>query len=425
MYTETPLTPRQEQTWENTMSMMMYTCPGYRHLFMKLLAEKANAGQTKYAAIFRKDISNACTDGKNIMINPDWFFAMTIPEQVFVLYHEIQHNVYNDVWFLRNCALSGKVPMNDGTTLPFDEATMQKSMDFRINALGIDAHIGEPPKEGNFDKGTNSHDGLVDVYKKHYKKKPDSGQGNAPGGNPGGFDVVLPPGKSTGQSPSQVQPRNDQQWAVELAAAKQLEQNSIKNQGHLPADMLRMFDELLSPEVPWTEHIKSEFERKTGSGTKTWKRPDRRFIGRDMYLPSKSGFSCGHIVIYGDTSGSISNDDITRYISEFGAIIEDVKPKRLTVLWGDTRVAHIDELEDTSDLQNLKPKGGGGSDSRPFFDWLNEQDETPEVFIGFTDGYISFPDHEPKCEVIWASTTKDREYPFGTVVHINPKGVQP
>ena len=35
--------------------------------------------------------------------------------------------------------------MDDGTTLPFREGTMQKSMDFRINALLRDSKIGTPP----------------------------------------------------------------------------------------------------------------------------------------------------------------------------------------------------------------------------------------------------------------------------------------
>jgi len=51
-------------------------------------------------------------------------------------------------------------------------------------------------------------------------------------------------------------------------------------------------------------------------------------------------------------------------------------------------------------------KGGGGTDCMPVFDWIANHTEKPEVFIGFTDGYVSFPPQEPDIPVIiWAMTT--------------------
>ena len=47
--------------------------------------------------------------------------------------------------------------------------------------------------------------------------------------------------------------------------------------------------------------------------------------------------------------------------------------------------------------------------------------ERPEVFIGFTDGYVTFPAIVPDIPVIiWAMTT-DKDAPFGEMVRINPK----
>jgi predicted metal-dependent peptidase len=380
-----------------------------------LLAERNNAGKTEHVGVFTKDIPNACTDGKNVMFNPDWYFALTLPERVYVAGHEVVHNVYGDVEFLHQCVNSGKVPQSDGTTIPFDNMTMQKSMDFRINALLDQSKIGIAPKEGNFDASTTANDALLEVYRRNWKKQPD-GQGGGGGTDPGGFDSVLPPGKSTGQNPNQAAAqRNAQQWGVELAAARKLDQ--IRHQGRSPGALERMYTDILEPEIPWIEQIKTTFARKIGSGGKTWKLPDRRYMVHGLYLPRSTGFGAGHIVVYGDTSGSIGNEEIAAYIAELGGILEDVKPKRLTVLWTDTRIAKVDEIEDISDLQNLKPLGGGGSDSRPCFKWIEDLDETPECFVGFTDGAISFPAHEPKCEVIWASVT-DCSYPFGDVVRI-------
>ena len=413
------LTAKQKQQWGDTVSLMAWTAPGFRHLWYKLLAN--NNGD--YTAIMADATRcpNAQTDGKNIMVNPDWFFGLSLSERVYVLGHEIIHNVYGDVELLHRCMKSGQVPQHDGTHIPFDNATMQKSMDYRINALLNESNIGKAPKEGNYDPETSANESVLDVYKRCYKKKKeDEGEGGDLGPNPGGFDQVLPPGKSTGQNPSQAATqRNPGQWAIEIAAAQTMEQ--IKSQGRMAGALQRMFKDILEPEIPWTDMIKGEFARKVGSGSYNWRKPDRRFITRDLYMPSKSGHGAGWVVIWGDTSGSIGQSELERYIGELGGIVEDCRPKRLTVIWCDAVIQHVDEVEDAGDLLRIKQRGvggGGGTSCDPVFKWIRDNSyEPPDMFVGFTDGYVTFPKNEPSYPVIWASTT-DTVYPWGETVRI-------
>lgn len=407
------LTPQQVQQWEDTMSMMAWNCPGFRHLFYKLLV---NNDGDYYAIMSKTDVPNAQTDGKNIALNPDWFFKLSLPERVFVMGHEVVHNVFGDVDLLHRCSSTGKVPMHDGSQLPFDNPVMQKAMDHRINALLIQSKIGRPPKNcGNYDDKCDPNDSVLDVYKRLYKKKREDGDEDE-GNN--GFDGLLPPGSTTGQSPQQAQ-QNKQQWAVQVAAAQTMEQ--IRAQGKMAGALARMFKDILEPEVPWTEHIRGIFNRRVGSGSYNWRRPDRRFIVRDLYLPSRSGFGAGWITVWGDTSGSIGASELERYMGELSGIIEEVKPKRLTVFWCDAKIHQIDELEDASDLQRIKRrgvKGGGGTSCDPVFQWIDDHgEEPPDVMVCFTDGYVTFPKKEPTYPVIWASTT-DNKYPWGEVVRI-------
>jgi len=72
-----------------------------------------------------------------------------------------------------------------------------------------------------------------------------------------------------------------------------------------------------------------------------------------------------------------------------------------------------------ADAQANGVGGGGGTSVDPVFEWINEQLGRPEVFIGFTDGYVSFPANQPDFLAIWASTT-DHTYPWGDVVRIHP-----
>lgn len=409
------LTPEQKAKWEDTMSLMAWTCPGFRHLFYKLLSN--NSGE--YACVPSKRVPIAATDGKNIVINPDRFFQMDLRERVFVLGHEVVHNVYGDIPYIHRCRRSGTVPMDDGSTMPYDETTMQHAMDYRINALLRDSKIGTPPKTVLLDdKIATANTGVTEAYGKLYEDYQKNGH---PGG---GFDMLLVPGSSNGTDPGSV--HNPQQWAVETKAAQTLEQ--MRSQGSMAGALQRMFNKVLNPQIPWTDHIQGIFNRKVGSGNYNWRKPDRRFIIRDLYMPSRSGNGAGWVVVWCDTSGSIGTAEMTQYLAELSDIVEGCKPERLSVVWCDADIHRIDEVAEAADMAHLVADaqangvgGGGGTSVDPVFTWINEQvGSRPEVFIGFTDGYVSFPESQPDFLAIWASTT-DHDYPWGDVVRIHPK----
>lgn len=413
------LTPQQVQQWESTMSHAAWVMPGFRHLFFKLLATNNKAGQAPHVAVMTNKVPVAATDAANILLNPENFFKMSIAERTFVLGHEVLHNVYHDVELLHRCQSIGKVPMHDGTTLPFNNRSMQAAMDYRINALLVESKIGKLPDKLEVDGQpyppyydlaiAGPNDSVLDIYKKVYEQDPE-------GDTPGGFDTLLPPGNSSGKS----QTATPQQWQAGVAAANTLEQ--IRSQGKMAGALQRMFKEILEPEISWIEHITGTVNRIVGSGSRDWRRPDRRFIGRDIYLPSASGFGCGWLIVMGDTSGSISDKELCAYAAEMKGIIEDLRPKRLTVLWFDTKLQNIEELESAADLMNLHPKGGGGSDVCSTFKWVHDNaDEPPEAVICFTDCALTIPASEPPFPVIWASVDKSAKLPYGEMVYINRK----
>ena len=418
------LTDDQKKKWRETIMLMHWMAPGFTHLFYKLLINHKRAHQA--VPWFTRIVPIAATDAKNILINPDTFFALKLAQRVFVLCHEVVHNMYKDVEFLKHCSTTGIVPMNDGSTLPFDNETMQKAMDYRINALLVESKLGDMPPNCCYDlKIAGANDGITATYAKCYKKKNPPGGGGGGGGQPDKgepeqqpFDDLLPPNVTAPDAP----PRNDAQWEVEIGIAQSLE----RLRGDVPGVLERLFKDILEPEVSWTDVINSMIKRKTGAGGYDWRRPDRRYITRDIYLPGRTGYGAGHIVIWGDTSGSIGDTELNGYFGELGGIIEDVRPKRLTVIWGDHAVQKVSELEDANDLRQLHTegtgKGGGGTSVKPVFEWIKENcQEPPELFIGLTDGDFVFPKRAPTFEVIWASI-KDNTYPWGDVVKINRKG---
>jgi len=78
------------------------------------------------------------------------------------------------------------------------------------------------------------------------------------------------------------------------------------------------------------------------------------------------GITITELVIGFDTSGSVfGGDEMTRFVSELRTIIEQVKPGKVHVIYWDTEVAGHQTFEDGQfAVQDLKIKGGGGTDGR-------------------------------------------------------------
>ena len=195
-------------------------------------------------------------------------------------------------------------------------------------------------------------------------------------------------------------------------------------EGRAPANRERMLGEVLDPEVDWTDKVDAFFARKVGSGGYDWRRPDRRMITRDdpVYAPGRSGHAAGTVVVAVDTSGSIAADAtiIDRFFAEVGGILEDVKPKRLMVIWCDAQVHRVDEVEDAQDLRALRMQpvpGWGGTSFVPVFDHIAAEDLSPDALIYLTDGDGSFPDTAPAYPDMWGDISKSpAKYPWGDVV---------
>lgn len=417
----------QVDKWVEARSGMLFSCPMFTHILYEMLVPD-NAGAKEHLAFFTdKVIERAATDGYELFINPIWFFKQTLLQQIFTICHEVLHPVLNHCGLMYMWHTSGKVVTSSGKILPFDQGTMNKAMDFVINDILISAGIGEPPADICWDRriGTKD-DSCVDVYERIYKPGGGGGEGDHPGG-----DVLLP-GSGQGKDPAEAAgERSEPQWQTVVAAAAA----AAKAQGKLPAEIEKLFKEVLEPKITWSDYIRSFFARKVGSGAWDWRNPDEELIVRGMgvlegeaiFAPGRSGFGAGTVVVGMDNSGSIYCDPtlIDRWMGELSGILSDVKPKRTVVIWCDAEVHRVDEAEDPSDLELIRAKGstgGGGTDFRPVFDEIKKMGLEPDALVYLTDGDGSYPKSAPQYPVLWGNITKGyelgRPYPFGEVITI-------
>jgi predicted metal-dependent peptidase len=125
------------------------------------------------------------------------------------------------------------------------------------------------------------------------------------------------------------------------------------------------------------------------------------------------------LVIGFDTSGScFGGTEMARFVSEIKTIIEAVKPSKVHVIYWDTAVAgHQTFDEGQFAVQDLKPKGGGGTDGSVLFDYLRDKNITPQAIVQFTDGYVGDWGNT-NVPTLWA-VTSDLVAPFGTTIHLD------
>lgn len=403
--TSLELSPEQKRKWIETRSAVLWSCPAFTHILYSML----NPTGGELAALFTEDVPIAATDGSNLILNPKGFFAMDLSERVFVIAHEIMHCILNHCSTLRPYAKSKEVKFADGKKLPYDSGQMNIAMDLIINDILIQSRIGTFPKSGVHDtKIATQADNFLDTYRKIFDPT-QQGKGS------GGFDVLLPPGAGQGGNSDQAsQDRSQAAWDTAVAGAMA----AAKSQGKLPAALERALGAVVNPEVPWQDVIRAFFARKVGSGGYDWRKPDRRLIQRDIITPARAGNGCGEIVVAIDTSGSIGQTELDVFFAEMRGILDDVRPTLIHVVWCDAKVHKVDEVEDSQDVSSLKPHGGGGTDFRPVFDWIDAKGMRPEALVYLTDGYGSFPNEAPAYPVVWGCISGAVKYPFGDVVPV-------
>lgn len=422
------LTSHQRQKWEECRAALLYACPAFTNIFYQMLVP---AGNEKNLAVFTDEIPIAATDGISLLLNPGAFFdekRYTIQNRVFILAHEVMHNVFNHVGLGFACKRNGgRIGFQDGTTLPFIHELWNVAADYVINAILVESKVGAmPPKEGLHDlKIATGNDSAHEVYRKLYKQAEKEGRiKKVPGGvdftgKGEGFDQLMDPGEGQGQDPHEAAgDRNEGEWKMAVKSAME----NAKMQGKLPGNLMRLFDEMIETKVPWQDLVQAFFARKVGNGSYDWRRPNRQLIVRDIYVPGKSGHGCGTIVVGGDTSGSIGAPTLNMFFGALAEILEDLKPKRLILIWCDAEVNRVDELYDAGDLNEVRYKGapgGRGTSFVPVFDWVDEHDIEPDALIYLTDGYGGFPKEKPNYPVLWGDITGSAgHYPWGDIVHL-------
>jgi predicted metal-dependent peptidase len=351
------------------------------------------------------DIPTAATNGIDKRYNPNFVKSLSDEELRFVILHEATHVAYMhlDVW---------KHLWDE------DQRLTNLAADYFVNLSLQDSDKGEGfikmPSVGVPPDPQYRGMSVQQIYnrlKDEQKQKGQQGQGGCQPGE--GFDQ---------HQWEEAQARGDSQKLADevgrLLRQGEIVRRQRSKDGAGGAD--GVIGDLLTPKVDWRRVLR-EFVQELCSGRdeSSWRKPNRRYLAQDVYLPSMQGVKMGALVVGFDTSGSCFGTDVmTAFAAEVAGIVEQVRPEKVIVVYWDTRVAGHQVFEDGQfAVLSMKPQGGGGTRGEVLFDWLREQKIQAQAVVQLTDGEVgSFGKSD--WPTLWCITNKRIKAPYGTTVHL-------
>jgi predicted metal-dependent peptidase len=233
-----------------------------------------------------------------------------------------------------------------------------------------------------------------------------------PPSRPGGFGEVLDATEELGKPASEAE-KNRQQHEWNIAAGQAM--RSAEACGNEPVGVARPLSESRESKQDWRTILR-DFVAATTPADYRWTPPNRRYIAAGLYLPSVFREGIGTIVIGVDTSGSIGTHELEQFAGEISAIAEEAQPESIHVVYCDAAVQSWQQFGPSEPI-HLEPKGGGGTDFRPVFEWVEENQIAPVCLIYLTDLCCHSYPKPPDYPVLWVTDSR-RIAPFGETMRI-------
>jgi predicted metal-dependent peptidase len=380
------------------------------------------------------------TDARNFYYNPSYINSLTLAQTQFMLAHEALHCALSHFarrehrnisrWDLACDFAINPLLVADGLKPPYNAQIMDEYEGMtaeEIYPLIKDNEDNETLDQHLYDQDSQGNSG---------GDNPDQGQdrkNNPSGGQQQESRESAPEGNGDGQQTGKIeqQPRDEQspsppppltseeretleiQWQQRLAGAAQ----QAMQAGKMDGAMARMVDHLLQPRLPW-RMLLSQYMTAVARDDFSYMRPSRR--GQDdAILPSLHSAQLD-VVIALDTSGSIKSGEIDEFLSEVSALKGQMRA-RISLIPCDAIIAPgapwiFEPWEEISFEESIQ--GGGSTDFRPVFQWLDEQTFQPDLLVYFTDAEGVFPELEPFFPVLWLVKGKQKT-PWGQRIQLN------
>lgn len=192
---------------------------------------------------------------------------------------------------------------------------------------------------------------------------------------------------------------------------------AIRGHQEIPSAISKLVENIGKPNIPWNKVLNSILQKQFEEGT-DYHRPNRKVRDSDIVLPvDKINEKVEHINLYVDMSGSVSEEDKNRFVTEAYSIITKFKVECLITQFNST-IIHSSYVKNKKELLDYEFYSGGGTRIFPVLNHIRES--KPKVSVIFTDGYFMLPESKDLkgLKIIWVIIgNPDWKLPKSKIIH--------
>ncbi|MDY0403648.1 VWA-like domain-containing protein [Sulfurovum sp.] len=351
------------------------------------------------------------SDGNTVRINEEYIDKLTVSEVEFILSNGAMH------------AVLGHMERRGGR----DKWLWREACDFAVNAMLVKNGL-QAPEYVNYQpqfEGMYAEE-IYSQLKEEMKYAPDTNHDSSGDAQ----DQEESPRQPSGSNEEQTQEPQNEQGKAESAQEQEISQqeldalqeelkehfeqifNKLKRQDALPKDLKFVVPEYFSHKVDWRE-VLSGFIASYAKSSYSFMPPNMKYLYRGIYLPSLSS-DLLRLIIAIDTSGSVDRELLGIFLGEVESIMEVYPNFEIDIITADTKV-HSHKTYLPGEALSYEVSGGGGTDFRPVFEYIDRNIDYPTALLFFTDGQGIFPSEEANYDVLWIMP-EAVEVPFGEVL---------
>ena len=182
----------------------------------------------------------------------------------------------------------------------------------------------------------------------------------------------------------------------------------------LPKDIDRFFKLNSKGVINWRDELRAAID-KYFKDDYVLIPPNKKFLHLGIYLPSNISQKF-RLVVAVDSSGSIDEELLSVFISELNFLMSTVSNYEIDLLVCDDKIQSHNTYYN-GDILDVQVIGGGATDFRPVFDFIEDNLYDINLLLYFSDLDGVFPHARPNYDVKWISPKKCN-YPFGELISL-------
>lgn len=349
-------------------------------------------------------VSRFASNGKIFKYNPMYISECTIDEMKFVLAHCVMHHIlahqqrkeqrYGWLWQLATDIAINQMLLANKFVAPqgvyaikeFEKMYAEEIYDALLKQLD----------QGSAD---NAFEGS-DQSKRNYLKEELLPE-----------DADLDSAFANYTQEGEMDEQEESAWYYAASMAKDM----ASRQSEMPSGLERLSVKQIQSKSDWRYELYNAINRHMKNNY-AFMPPNKKMLAHGVILPSLTSDTLSLAVAI-DTSGSINDELLAAFMSEFKEIMETFPDVAIDLIIADAKVHGHYTFQGGEKLEYTL-KGGGGTDFRPTFEYIDANIQHTSMLLYFTDGDGRFPKWSPNYEVLWALSRKAK-IPWGRELLLN------